>query len=132
MHFALPQRKSSVRPPPTYAIRPNGARRTRPAFVILTIVGILSALWLLAKTLGTTRIPSTIKPTAGMGGPRSAEVVLVTVFDETTDAPIQEFVKKNRMNYAEKHGSYIKQWFRYITDNGRLCNVLPGCTELHT
>jgi phosphoribosylanthranilate isomerase len=78
----------------------------RPAYVILSIVGTLSALWLLAKAFGGSTPRSLISNVAGVGGSASAEVVLVTVFDETTDGPIQEIVQQNRIDYAQKHGTY--------------------------
>jgi hypothetical protein len=79
--------------------------RMRPTLVVLTIVGALTALWLLAKMFAGVTGQSPISNLVGVGGLASANVVVVTVFDDTTDRPIQEFVRQNRIAYAKKHGT---------------------------
>jgi hypothetical protein len=109
MHYALPGRKSSSRPP-AYAIKPNrngfNLRSMRPPFVILTALGAISTLFILLRLFGSSipKTPASGEAAAGVGGSLSGNVVLVTVFDEKSDMAISDFVQENRNTYAKKHG----------------------------
>jgi len=106
MHFALPPRKTS-RPPP-YAARNqtsipippalrNLLRRDKLRTIVLGILAILTIIWLFGGLGGGGRSAASL---IGTGAP----VVIVTVIDPTADAVWIEKVKRNREEYAAKHG----------------------------
>ncbi|KAF2730492.1 alpha-1,6-mannosyltransferas-like protein subunit [Polyplosphaeria fusca] len=107
MHFAMPPRKTS-RPPP-YAARqsrgfgiPPALRnilRDRSRGLVVLILGFFTLFWLLGGMSGGER--SAVKNTiVGSGAP----VVIVTTIDPTADLRWVERIKKNREDYAKKHG----------------------------
>jgi mannan polymerase II complex MNN11 subunit len=107
MHFAMPPRKTS-RPPP-YAARNSSSipippalrnllRRLTPRTVVLGIVGFLTVFWLLGRIGGGEK--GLVKPVIGTGAP----VVIVTVFDPQADEGWKNKIRKNREDYARKHG----------------------------
>ncbi|KAF2107245.1 alpha-1,6-mannosyltransferas-like protein subunit [Lophiotrema nucula] len=107
MHFAMPPRKTS-RPPP-YAARqsksigiPPALRnllRDRLRLVLAVIAAIFTLFWLLGRSSdGGSAVR--LKAHAGSGAP----VVIVTVIDPTADRTWTEKIKKNREDYAKRHG----------------------------
>lgn len=110
----MPPRKTS-RPPP-YAARnqssvgippalKNLLRRDKVRLIVIGILGFLGIFWLLGKVGGaggtkawtTANIP---KVAVGSGPP----VVVVTVVDPRADPVWMERIKKNREDYAKRHG----------------------------
>ncbi|KAF2639133.1 alpha-1,6-mannosyltransferas-like protein subunit [Massarina eburnea CBS 473.64] len=114
----MPPRKTS-RPPP-YAARNNSTlpippalknllRRDKLRLVVVGILGFLTVLWLLGRTgndggsaaqKATTPVPKIPKVAIGSGPP----VVIVTVIDGKADPTWAAKIKKNREDYAKKHG----------------------------
>ncbi|KAF2202064.1 alpha-1,6-mannosyltransferas-like protein subunit [Delitschia confertaspora ATCC 74209] len=106
MHFAMPPRKTS-RPPP-YAVR-NARSSFNPQYliprdrlrrVVLAILGFLAAVWTLRWMFGGGGEIGYESAVAGSGAP----VVIVTVFDEKADKGWVGRVKRNREEYARRHG----------------------------
>jgi mannan polymerase II complex MNN11 subunit len=127
MHFALPPRKTSARPP-AYQIKPRrggvldgrlaaasdrlqALRRSRPAAALAALLGAAAALLLLLRLLRAGgRGPAAVgvaAPVAGAGGRvrSGADVVLVTAFDPVDDAALWADVQRNREQYAKRHGT---------------------------
>ncbi|KAH7117026.1 alpha-1,6-mannosyltransferase-like protein subunit [Dendryphion nanum] len=107
MHFAMPPRKTS-RPPPyaarnsnsvpiPYALR-NVMRRLTLRTVAIGTLGLLTVLWLLGWIGG--RESGLQKPVIGTGAP----VVIVTVLDIAASDDFKRHIRKNREDYARKHG----------------------------
>jgi len=71
---------------------------------------------------------SPISNLVGVGGLASANVVVVTVFDDTTDRPIQEFVRQNRIAYAKKHGTDTPfgSWANYTEQDIGYATYFPS------
>jgi hypothetical protein len=135
MHFALPPRKTTARPP-AYQIRPRrgaggggsgilgrlGAatdrlqalRRSRPATALTALLGAVAILLLLLRLRaggsgsGGGGGPGGGAPVAGAGGRvrSGADVVLVTAFDPAGDAELWSGVRRNREEYARRHGAF--------------------------
>jgi mannan polymerase II complex MNN11 subunit len=113
MHFAMPPRKTS-RPPP-YAARQQSGLRLPPALknllrrdklrvIVLAILAFVAVFWLLGKTGGgssDSRAPSLPKVAIGSGAP----VVVVTVLDPKADPGWVAKIKRNREDYAKRHGT---------------------------
>jgi mannan polymerase II complex MNN11 subunit len=110
MHFAMPPRKTS-RPPP-YAARNQASWPIPPALknllrggrlrtTVVGILGFLTLIWLLRGTRSAAgaNIP---KVAVGSGPP----VVIVTTIDPKADATWAARIKKNREDYAKKHGAF--------------------------
>ena len=109
MHFAMPPRKTS-RPPP-YAARNQSSWPIPPALKNMlrggklrtTVVGMLAFLaliWLL-RGAGSDAGASIPKVAIGSGPP----VVIVTTIDPRADAAWANKIRKNREDYAKKHGA---------------------------
>jgi mannan polymerase II complex MNN11 subunit len=111
MHLAMPPRKTS-RPPP-YArnqqspgvripqVLRNILRRDRLRIVAGGILAILGLLWVFGLIGGGgSRSGSAAAALIGTGPP----VVIVTVFDPQAELGWVEKIKKNRDQYAKKHG----------------------------
>ncbi|KAF2741761.1 glycosyltransferase family 34 protein [Sporormia fimetaria CBS 119925] len=104
----MPPRKTS-RPPP-YAARQNRGgvqipyqvrsllRRERLRMIALVILSFLTFLWLIGRIGGESG--STAAAIIGTG----PDVVIVTVLDPKADAGWIEKIKKNREDYAKRHG----------------------------
>ena len=125
MHFALPPRKTSARPP-AYQIKPrrgggNGGflgrlseasdrlhafRRSRPATALTALLGVAAVLLLLLHLRGGGSATAVGAPVAGAGGRirGGGDVVLVTAFDPVGDAALWAGVQRNREEYARRHG----------------------------
>jgi hypothetical protein len=124
MHFALPPRKTSARPP-AYQIKPRrgggtggilgrlGAaadrlrafRRSRPAAALTALLGVAALLLLLLHARGHIAGSAAGAPVAGAGGRvRGGDIVIVTAFDPVGDAALWPGVRRNREEYARKHG----------------------------
>jgi len=110
MHFAMPPRKTS-RPPP-YAARQSGLqippalknllRRDKLRSIVLGVLGLLTVFWLLRRAGGGGSSTSVNLPRVAIGsGP---PVVIVTVLDPKADPTWTKKVRKNREDYAKKHG----------------------------
>ncbi|KAF9738070.1 hypothetical protein PMIN06_002910 [Paraphaeosphaeria minitans] len=108
MHFAMPPRKTS-RPPP-YAPRNQSALPIPPALknllrggklrtALVGILGFLTLIWLLRRT-GRDAGANIPKVAVGSGPP----VVIVTTIDPRADAAWAAKIRKNREDYAKKHG----------------------------
>jgi hypothetical protein len=130
MHFALPPRKTSARPP-TYQIKPrrgggNGGlgwlreasdrlqafRRSRPATALTALLGVAAVLLLLLH-LRAGRSGAVGAPVAGAGGRvRGGDIVLVTAFDPVGDKALWADVQRNREDYARKHGMWERSALR--------------------
>jgi mannan polymerase II complex MNN11 subunit len=124
MHFAMPPRKTS-RPPP-YAARNsktspslppalrNLLRRFRPRTIVLGVLGFLTIIWLLRRTGGESRGEAAI---IGSGAP----VVIVTVLDPKADSTWLQKVKRNREDYASRHGMWrFPISIKHIASHSRL------------
>ncbi|KAF2256829.1 glycosyltransferase family 34 protein [Trematosphaeria pertusa] len=107
----MPPRKTS-RPPP-YAARnqsslpippalKNLLRRDKVRLLALGILGFLTILWLLGRIggRGGRSTPAIAKVAIGTGPP----VVIVTVLDPKANPAWIEKIKKNREDYAKRHG----------------------------
>ena len=122
MHFAMPPRKTS-RPPP-YAARNNQSsvslppairnllRKFRPRTIILGVLGFFTIIWLLRRT--------------GDEGGRlamvvgsSAPVMIITVLDPKADSKWVQKVKRNREDYASRHGTW-SFLIQHVTPHNRL------------
>lgn len=104
MHFALPPRKTSK--PPPYLPRTSrlpGLRRTRPKLIALAGLFFFALIYLVTRTSSSSHAaPTQRAPPRG-----NPPVVLVTVLDESKYSKAYlETVKENRMQYAEKHGTF--------------------------
>jgi mannan polymerase II complex MNN11 subunit len=110
MHFAMPPRKTS-RPPP-YAARNQSSWPIPPALknllrggrlrtTVVGILGFLTLLWLL-RGRGSDAGANIAKVAIGSGPP----VVIVTTIDPAADAAWAARIKKNREDYAKKHGAF--------------------------
>ncbi|KAF2447260.1 glycosyltransferase family 34 protein [Karstenula rhodostoma CBS 690.94] len=108
MHFAMPPRKTS-RPPP-YAVRNQSSLPIPPALknllrggklrtIVVGILGFLTLIWLLRRT-GADAGANIPKVAVGSGPP----VVIVTTIDPRADVAWAAKIKKNREDYAKKHG----------------------------
>ncbi|KAF2016987.1 glycosyltransferase family 34 protein [Aaosphaeria arxii CBS 175.79] len=102
----MPPRKTS-RPPP-YAARNSSSmppalrnllRRITLRTALLAIFGFTTILWLLGK-FGDRETGGLVKPVIGTGAP----VVLVTVLDPAADEGWKHQIRKNREDYARRHG----------------------------
>lgn len=130
MHFAMPPRKTS-RPPPYAARQTKGAGitqvlrnllRTRSKSVALIGLGIFTLLWVLGKIGGGET--SVVKNTnVGSGAP----VVIVTTIDPKADLQWVERIKKNREDYAKKHGYST---FFPLTSDYPLKNAPPSWAKV--
>jgi len=132
MHFALPPRKTSARPP-AYPIKPRwgggggggvgfggfraatdrlqALRRSRPAAALMALLGVAALLLLLLRVRGGAGAAGTAVSLGGGHHARGGvDVVLVTAFDAVADAPVWEAVQRNREEYARRHG----MWFRLV------------------
>lgn len=107
MHFAMPPRKTS-RPPP-YAARnqssipippalKNMLRRDKARALVLGLLGFLTIVWLLRHMGGGSG--SSAAALIGTGAP----VVIVTAFDPQANPVWVDKIKKNRDDYAKRHG----------------------------
>jgi mannan polymerase II complex MNN11 subunit len=113
----MPPRKTS-RPPPyarntsSLPIPPalkNFLRRDKLRLIVVGIIAFLAVLWLLGGTgkgaHGTPRaltpVPKIPNVVIGSGPP----VVIVTVIDSKADPTWVQMIKKNRDDYAKKHGA---------------------------
>lgn len=103
MHFALPPRKTSFPPPYARVSSQNASSQRRRLLKLLaTLVASLFTVYLLISIVSSDDTPvgdGTIK--------KDASVLIVTVLDDTTMS--QEYVtliKKNRDEYALKHGEH--------------------------
>ena len=130
MHFAMPPRKTS-RPPP-YAARNQSSLPIPPALknllrggrlrtLVLGILGFLTLMWLFRRPAGRDAGVNIPKVAIGSGPP----VVIVTTFDPKADAAWVGKIKKNREDYAKKHGASISCRIKIHTDMLRLSDVLP-------
>lgn len=110
MHFAMPPRKTS-RPPP-YAARDQSSLPIPPALknllrggklrtTVVGILGFLTLVWLLRRSGGDAGV-NIPKVAIGSGPP----VVIVTTIDPKADAAWVGKIKKNRNDYAKKHGAF--------------------------
>lgn len=106
----MPPRKTS-RPPP-YAARnqnslpippalKNLLRRDKLRLLVLGILGFLTVFWLLGRIGGGDGAPSLPKAVIGSG----PSVVIVTVLDPHADDEWVAKIRKNRVDYAKKHGT---------------------------
>lgn len=113
MHFAMPPRKTS-RPPP-YAARnqssvpippalKNLLRRDKLRSLVLGILAFLTVIWVLRRIGGGDKGVSIPKVAIGTGPP----VVIVTVIDPKADPAWVQKIKKNREQYAKKHGAFYQ------------------------
>ena len=127
MHFALPPRKTSARPP-AYQIKPrrgggtggflgrlreasdrlHAFRRSRPATALTALLGVAAGCCSCFCTCkrGWQRDRVVGAPVAGAGGRirGGGDVVLVTAFDPVGDEALWEGVQRNREEYARRHG----------------------------
>ncbi|KAF2866092.1 alpha-1,6-mannosyltransferas-like protein subunit [Massariosphaeria phaeospora] len=116
MHFAMPPRKTS-RPPP-YAARNQSSVRIPPALknllrrdklrlVVVGALGFFTLLWLFGWIGGGSSsnsvLPGGVASTISLIGTGPA-VVIVTVIDPQANPAWTERIKKNREEYAKKHG----------------------------
>jgi mannan polymerase II complex MNN11 subunit len=110
MHFAYPGRKASH--PPTYASRPNRSallnslRRMPPRLLAIIALGFITFFWLVSKMFGSTPSPSIApSPPAFTKAPAGhPNVVLVTTINPKLDPFFTDALKRNRDEYAVKHG----------------------------
>lgn len=110
MHFAMPPRKTS-RPPPYQArnqssmpIPPalkNLLRRFRLRTILLGALGFFTLIWLMRKATGGEKGANLPKVDIGSGPP----VVIVTTIDPKADVAWVAKIKKNREDYAKRHGT---------------------------
>ena len=111
MHFAMPPRKTS-RPPP-YAARNQSSLPIPPALknllrggrlrtLVLGTLGLLTLIWLFRSAGGRDAGVSLPKVAVGSGPP----VVIVTTIDPKADALWVGKIKRNREDYAKKHGAF--------------------------
>ncbi|KAF2005092.1 glycosyltransferase family 34 protein [Amniculicola lignicola CBS 123094] len=118
MHFAMPPRKTS-RPPP-YAARnsrpyiplwlKNRIRRPgQPRVVVVGCLVLIVLIWLLRGS-GPDNGVGLATPVIGTGAP----IVIVTVLDQKKSPGWIEAIKKNREDYARRHG--YKTFFPNNTD----------------
>ncbi|KAF1811229.1 hypothetical protein P152DRAFT_459633, partial [Eremomyces bilateralis CBS 781.70] len=100
MHFAFPPRKSSN--PPPYAMRSVRSvpflRKSKGQSIALLCIGVVAAIWLLSNLFGGSgsskvRVPSGMPP-----------VVVVTAFDPKEKDRWTQHIRRNREEYAKKHG----------------------------
>lgn len=108
MHFAYPPRKSSNPPPhlPRTSRLPL-LRRNRLRTIALTGLALVGLVYLLTRSRRhaspVSHVPSGSPP-----------AVVVTVFDGTKHSRNYiESIKENRIQYAEKHGTW-KLYISYI------------------
>lgn len=108
MQFAYPPRKTSH--PPPYAIRNSRSlsftqrRQLQFAAVITCIAFLLILLLSRAFSSSEERIP-----------PGTSQVVIVTLLDEENlSAGYMEKIKKNRKDYAARHGTHSLPSSAYI------------------
>lgn len=80
----------------------NLLRRDRLRLVIITILGFLTLTWLFGR-IGRGSNSSVLPPTPPIGsGP---PVVIVTTIDPKADPVWVSNIKKNREEYAKRHGT---------------------------
>lgn len=116
MHFAMPPRKTS-RPPP-YAPRQQRSGMALPYWIrnmfwrdrlrkLLVIFLGLLAIWYLFLSGG--RSSSREKAVTGIPSPSiigtGPPAVIVTVLDPNADTEWTQKIKRNREEYAKKHGA---------------------------
>ncbi|KAJ4297679.1 putative alpha-1,6-mannosyltransferase mnn11 [Kalmusia sp. IMI 367209] len=128
MHFAMPPRKTS-RPPPYQArnqsslpIPPalkNLLRRDKLRTIVLGVLGFLTLIWLFRRAGGGEVGANIPKVDIGSGPP----VVIVTTIDPKANAAWVGKIKKNREDYAKRHG-----YLTFFPQN----NEYPLNTSPHT
>jgi hypothetical protein len=107
MHFAMPPRKTS-RPSP-YAVRNSRSslkalfRRDRLRFLAVILLGCIGIIYLLGHLFSSDS--SEVIPA---GTPL---VVIVTVINKSWDPAFVEKIKKNRRDYAARHGKVSSEHF---------------------
>ena len=107
MHFAMPPRKTS-RPPP-YAVRNSRSslkalfKRDRLRFLAVILLGCIGIIFLLGHLFSSK--PSEVIP------PGTPLVVIVTVINKSWDPAFVEKIKKNRRDYAARHGKVSSEQF---------------------
>ena len=81
-------------------------RRYSPRTLVIAVVGLLTVFWLLGRIAGGGGSGgSALIPAVAIGsGP---PVVIVTVLDPKADAQWTSQIKKNREDYAKRHGSLL-------------------------
>jgi mannan polymerase II complex MNN11 subunit len=109
MHFAYPGRKSSHPPSyPSKSNRPvfniNALRRLRPRFLAIIVLGALATFWLLSKLFGSSSSTPPQPPAFTKAPAGHPDVVLVTTINKSLDPFFTDALKKNRVDYAKKHG----------------------------
>jgi mannan polymerase II complex MNN11 subunit len=82
-------------------------RRDRLRVVVLAILGFFAVFWVLGKMGGGSidaKAPSLPKVVIGSGAP----VVIVTVLDPKADPGWVLKIKRNREDYAKRHGTVAR------------------------
>lgn len=75
--------------------------------IVLGVLGLLTVFWLLRRTGGGSGSSAVNLPKVAIGsGP---PVVIVTVLDPKADPAWTKKVKKNREDYAKKHGRMVSE-----------------------
>ncbi|QDS73831.1 hypothetical protein FKW77_006437 [Venturia effusa] len=107
MHYGYPTRKSSH--PPAFSANANhpsfiqALRRLRSRTLAVITGALIFLLWLVAKLFGRNSVDSDAAlPIFTKAPPGSPNVVIITTLGE--DASFNEALKRNRENYAAKHG----------------------------
>ena len=132
MHFALPPRKPSN--PGAYSSRKSKLpflRRKTLQLVAIIALSAIATFWGLSRLLRTAGSATTqVVPVKPAGVP---DVVIVTVIDKKWKESHVEAIKKNRADYAAKHGPYLalpSLTGCILTLFVRLRYVLPVCFGL--
>lgn len=104
MHFALPPRKTSFPPPYARVSAQNASSQRRRLFTSLAsfLAGLVTIYLIFSISyLGDTSVSDgAIK--------KDASVVIVTVLDDSLSEEYVSLIKKNRDDYASRHGEQLQ------------------------
>lgn len=104
MHFALPPRKTSFPPPYARVSAQNASSQRRRLFTSLaSLLAGLVTIYLIFSIFysGDTSVSDgAIK--------NDASVVIVTVLDDSLSEEYVSLIKKNRDDYASRHGEQLQ------------------------
>lgn len=124
MHYAFPQKGTRREP---WAVKRKGFGRQGWQVIAASLGSVIIGLYLLSKLLGgfSSAQPEEDFTKAPFGQPN---VVLVTTIDPHMHQSLTEAIKRNRMEYAERHGMHLPpiQTKRRYFSAGRTIATLRG------